>query len=46
MSCAQDSKTEHLNNVSDMKNIITKLPKTKAGGTVENIKLLNSLHLF
>lgn len=45
MSCAQESIMEHLNNVSDMRNVITKLHKTKAEGTAESIKLLNSLHL-
>lgn len=45
MSCAQQIKIEHLNNVSDMRNFTTELPITKVGGKAENTKLLNSLQL-
>lgn len=42
---AQEGRIGHLNNISDMRNVITKLSKTKAAVIAENIKLINSLHL-
>lgn len=40
---AQKSRIGAVNNISDVSNVIKKLPKTKAGVTADNIKLVHSL---